>query len=212
MISRTSIDPRDPARWSTQAPHSTFATCMRLPILLATLISVLFGAPAPAHADPPRAAPGDRAAVEACLKLVRENVEKEAQKPVENEAPGPAGRLAGAAKEAATSYESCVGAVTIPCQQEPGGSSTLGMIACNEREWAVWDERLNRLYKQALKDAEPKLAKALRETQRAWLQWRDKSCKLPGLENEGGSIVGPLYTACMLDATARQALRLEHRE
>ena len=105
---------------------------MRLPILLATLTSVIFGAPAPAEANPPHAAPGDRAAVEACLKLVRENVEKEVQKPVENEAPGPAGRLAGAAKGAATSYESCVGAVTIPCQQERGGSSTLGMIACNE--------------------------------------------------------------------------------
>ena len=120
--------------------------------------------------------------------------------------------MAGAAKGAATSYESCVGAVTIPCQQERGGSSTLGMIACNEREWTVWDERLNRLYKQELKNAEPKLAKVLRETQRVWLQWREKSCKLCGIENEGGSIVGPLYTACMLDATARQALWLEHRE
>jgi hypothetical protein len=78
---------------------------MRLPILLATLTSVIFGAPAPADANPRHAAPGDRAAVEACLELVRENVEREAQKPVENEAPGPAGRLAGAAKEAATSYE-----------------------------------------------------------------------------------------------------------
>lgn len=32
---------------------------------------------------------------------------------------------------------------------------------------------------------------------------------LPGLENEGGTIVGPLYTGCMLDATVRQALSLE---
>ena len=30
--------------------------------------------------------------------------------------------------------------------------------------------------------------------------------------NEGGSIVGPLYTGCMLHATVRQALWLQHRE
>ncbi len=37
-------------------------------------------------------------------------------------------------------------------------------------------------------------------------------CSLPAIDNEGGSIVAPLHTACMLDATARQALWLEHRE
>jgi uncharacterized protein YecT (DUF1311 family) len=52
----------------------------------------------------------------------------------------------------------------------------------------------------------------VRQTQRAWLQWREKRCKLPEIENEGGSIIGPLYTDCMLDATARQALWLGQRE
>ena len=184
---------------------------MRLPILLAVLAPAIFSAPAAVYADPLRATPDDRAAVEACLKLVRENAEKEAQKPVGAEAPGSAGRLAGAAEQAATQFESCVGAVTVPCQQEPGGSSTMGMIQCNTREWAVWDERLNRAYDEALKDAPRKLATALRETQRAWLQWRERKCRLPAIDNEGGSIVGPLYTGCMLDATARQALWLEHR-
>ena len=185
---------------------------MRTPLLLLLVAPLVFAAAAPAHADPPRATPADRAAVEACLALVRENAEKEAQRPVEDEAPGPAGRLAGAAKDAATQAESCIGAVTIPCQQQPGGSSTHGMIECNNREWAVWDERLNRTYSEALKGAERKLATALREAQRAWLQWREKSCKLPSIDNEGGSIVGPLYTGCMSYATARQALWLQHRE
>jgi uncharacterized protein YecT (DUF1311 family) len=85
------------------------------------------------------------------------------------------------------------------------------MIDCNRREWAVWDERLNRLYDQTRKEADRKLARALREAQHAWLQWREKRCRLPAIDNQGGSIVGPLYTSCMLDATARQALWLEHR-
>jgi uncharacterized protein YecT (DUF1311 family) len=165
----------------------------------------------PTQAEPLRATPGDRAVVEACLKLVDANAEKEAQGKSEDGSPGAAGRLAAAAKDAATQRESCIGAITIPCQQERGGASTMGMIDCNTREWAVWDERLNRLYREALKDAPAKLARALRDAQRVWLQWREKRCELPAIDNEGGSIVGPLYTGCMLDATARQALWLEHR-
>jgi uncharacterized protein YecT (DUF1311 family) len=165
----------------------------------------------PARSDPPPATPDDRTTVEACLSLVSENAEREAQGTTPDEAQGPAGRLAGAARETATQYESCIGAVTMVCQQAPGGFSTLGMIDCNRREWAVWDERLNRIYGEALKEAPRKLATALRQAQRAWLQWREKRCALPAIDNEGGSIVGPLYTACMLDATARQALWLEHR-
>ena len=187
------------------------ATDFRLIIRLVALFSVVFVSPALSEVSRMRATPADRAAVEACLKLVDENAKQEAQKPVEDEAPGPAGRLAGATKAAATQSDSCIGAVTVLCQQEPGGSSTAGMIDCNTREWAVWDERLNRAYNTALKGADPKLATALRQTQRAWLQWREQRCKLPAIENEGGSIVGPLYTGCMLDATARQALWLEQR-
>ena len=190
----------------------TTAIYIRRVLRLMAPVAVLFVSPALSETNRLRATPGDRTAVEACLKLVDENAKQAAQKQqVEDEAPGPAGRLAGAAKEAATQSESCIGAVTVPCQQEPGGFSTAGMIDCNTREWAVWDERLNRAYNSALKGAEPKLATALRGTQRAWLQWREQRCKLPAIENEGGSIVGPLYTGCMLDATARQALWLDHR-
>lgn len=183
----------------------------QLCVLFVGLVWAFVARTAPTQAEPLRATPGDRAVVEACLKLVGENVEKEAQGKSENESPGAAGRLAAAAREAATQPESCIGAVTIPCQQEPVGASTMGMIDCNTREWMVWDERLNRVYREALKEAPSKLAGALRDAQRVWLQWREKRCKLPAIDNEGGSIVGPLYTGCMLDATARQALWLEHR-
>lgn len=198
-----------PASRNTPAETSSFAlqSLLRLLTVLATLVSA-----APTQAEPLRATPEDRAAVEACLKLVRENIDTEARKPIGSETPGPAGRLAEAVKEAATARESCIGAVNNVCQQAPGGYSTAGMVECITREWAVWDERLNRLYGEALKDAEPKLAKALREAQRAWLQWRETTCALPAIDNEGGSIVGPLTAGCMSEATARQALWLEHRE
>jgi uncharacterized protein YecT (DUF1311 family) len=185
-------------------------TC--LVVRLMAFAAVVSGSPASSETSSLRAIAADRAAIEACLKLVGENAKTEAQGPVENETPGPAGRLAAAAKGAATQAESCIGAVTIPCQQEPGGFSTAGMIECNTREWAVWDERLNRSYNQTLKDADRKVATAVRQTQRAWLQWREKRCRLPEIENQGGSIIGPLHTDCMLDATARQALWLGQRD
>lgn len=190
----------------------SFALRARRSILPRLLALAVLGASAPTRAEPLVATPVDRAAIEACLKLVDENGQKQAQKPDADETPGAAGRLAAAAKEAATESESCVGAVTIPCQQEPGGYSTAGMVACNTREWAAWDERLNRAYRKSQENAPSKLATAMREAQRAWLQWREKRCKLPEIENEGGTIVGPLYTGCMLDTTARQALWLESRK
>jgi len=182
----------------------------RLPVLLALLVAAIVGAHGTGRADPPPATSGDRTVLEGCLELVSQNLMKGGDGS-ESEAAGPAGRLASAARAAATRYESCIGAVSIPCQQEPGGEATLGMMECIQREWAVWDERLNRIYREQLKGAEPKLANALRETQRTWLKWRELKCAWPALDNEGGSIVGPLYNSCMLDTTALQAIWLEHR-
>jgi len=181
-------------------------------LMLILVASVILSVSRASFADELRATADDHAVVAACLKLVHANAEKEAQGPLDDEEPSAAGRLAAAGKQAATQTESCIGSVTIPCQQQPGGLSTAGMVDCNTREWAVWDERLNGAYGAVLKDAPAEMATALREAQRAWLQWREKSCALPALENEGGTIVGPLYTGCMLDATARQALSLETRE
>ena len=52
-----------------------------------------------------------------------------------------------ATKQAATQRESCIGAVTIPCQDELGGAAAMGMVDCNTREWVVWNKRLNGAYR-----------------------------------------------------------------
>ena len=119
-----------------------FAMIVRaqLRVLFVGLVCAFVVRSAPTQADALRATAGDRAVVEACLKLVNENAEKEAQGKSENESLGAAGRLAAAAKDAATQRESCIGAVNIPCQQEPGGASTMGTIDCITREWMRrWD-------------------------------------------------------------------------
>lgn len=187
-----------------------------LAVLAVVLLLPPQARPAWAREEPLQAEPADRAAIAACLKLVADNAKAGAERPTEDGKPGPKGRLAAAAHDAATDPTSCIGAVSSPCQQQPGGYSTAGMITCIGREWAVWDERLNRAYRFTLQDgsktaADKKLSDAMRATQRAWLKWREERCKLPAIENEGGSIVGPLYGACMSETTARQALWLEER-
>lgn len=181
--------------------------------LLAAATVALIPLAAAAQDSPPKPTPQDRDAVAACLKLAAENGERDAAKADHPDEPAtPRGRLEAAARDAHADPTSCIGAVSIPCQQQPGGYSTAGMIACTEREWAVWDERLNQAYRAALKDAGPKLSNALKSTQRAWLVWRKEMCKLPAIDNEGGSIVGPLYLGCMMEATARQAIWLGQRQ
>ena len=152
-----------------------------------------------ADADP--ATPQDRAAIAACLKHVRDRLAAHTGSPGLQESD--AARGADAA--------GCIGTVADACQEQPGGGSTHGMIDCNRRELAVWDERLNRFYRATLTTG-GKIAAAVQRAERAWLAWRDARCAIPGVAEEGGSIVGPLETDCLYRETARQALWLEQLE
>lgn len=163
----------------------------------------------PAASEPARA--DDRALIAACLAAVAETATRAAAD-ASDEAPGVTGRLAQAARDSQGAPRSCIGAIVIPCQQAPEGQSTAGMIECGSRELAVWDELLNTSYRQLLAAASPAMAAALRQTQRAWVAWRDQRCKLPALEHEGGSIVGPLTVDCLRTVTAEQAIWLKDRE
>jgi uncharacterized protein YecT (DUF1311 family) len=159
-------------------------------ILCLTMLGIAAGARAQE-----KATAEDRAAVAACL----DNAKK-------------------ADKDTAT----CIGTVQKPCLDAPDGQSTLGMKTCAGRETAVWDERLNKAYQvlvrgdlgktDASRDGgKTKLAGAdlIRETQRAWITFRDKKCEAAGLPMQGGTGAGVLSTDCYLWETARQALWLE---
>jgi uncharacterized protein YecT (DUF1311 family) len=153
----------------------------------------------------------DRALITACIATVFETATRAAAK-ASDEPRGVAGRLAQAARDSQGDPRSCIGAIVIPCQQEPDGQSTAGMIECGGRELAVWDELLNASYRKVLAAASPAVATALRQAQRAWIAWRDLRCKLPAVEHEGGSIVGPLTIDCLRTVTAEQAIWLRYQE
>ena len=116
----------------------------------------------------------------------------------------------------------CIGAAAMDCMQGPEGGTTVGMVDCLSRETGQWDGLLNRWYGQALAQAEegdaalkdlgsaaPPAAPVLRDAQRGWIAFRDKSCEFESVRWQGGTLGGPASGDCMLRLTAEQALRLK---
>lgn len=111
----------------------------------------------------------------------------------------------------------CIGAAADPCMDQPGGETTLGMGQCLTAETRDWDMLLNAWYDKALQRAgsrdaasggEAPTAPVLRQAQRAWIAYRDESCRYEALRYQGGSMAGVAQASCLRDMTARQALRL----
>lgn len=182
-------------------------TTLRTLVLMLTL---LVPRALPAIAEP--ALPEDRSVIAACLATVAENITRDGPGDLSDEAPGIAGRLAAAARDSQHKASSCIGAVLIPCFQQPDALSTAAMLECSSRELEVWDEQLNAAYKAALAEASPAMAKALREAQRAWVTWRDLRCKVSALEQDGGSMEEAVTVDCLRTLTAAQAILLMGQE
>lgn len=122
-----------------------------------------------------------------------------------------------------TARRACIGLAATACMNATEmGSTTVGMGFCFDNEWHDWDDRLNasypRLMAQAERhDAEMKdwgatvaaQAEALRTMERDWIAFRDSACAFEASLWSGGTGAGPAATACMMQETALQALRLE---
>jgi uncharacterized protein YecT (DUF1311 family) len=120
--------------------------------------------------------------------------------------------------------EDCVGVSASACMETPGGSTTVGMGFCLEKEWLWWDGQLNRAYGDLMArhrkdDAEmvavgaavPSMADALKAMQRAWIPFRDAACDYERSQWGGGTGGGPASVGCLMVQTGRQALALQRR-
>jgi uncharacterized protein YecT (DUF1311 family) len=153
----------------------------------------------------------DRAALAACLDLVKKNqAARGVHDPDElTEKPGPAGRLAAARVEAPRKEQCCIGVVSTACIQAEGNESNAVMLQCYGREADAWDGRLNSAYKALLAKGDGKeVADGLRKTQRNWIAFRDAACAQPAVVFQG-TMGRPMSAWCVLELTARQALWLE---
>ncbi len=117
--------------------------------------------------------------------------------------------------------DNCIGKASGQCIEGEGGSSTSGMSTCLAAEADQWDGFLNAAYETVLAEsgrtdaemkklgsAAPPEVPALRDMQRAWIAYRDAACTYEASRWGGGSGAGPAASDCMMQLTARQALRL----
>jgi uncharacterized protein YecT (DUF1311 family) len=92
----------------------------------------------------------------------------------------------------------------VPCAD---AATQQGMNFCRAADLRKADATLNADYKKLLADF-PELAKGVRETERLWVQFRDKLCDTTAVLYEGGSLQPFVRTSCLLSETHRHIDRL----
>ena len=85
-------------------------------------------------------------------------------------------------------------------------STTYGMAQCMEKQWRIWDDRLNAEYSAALKRVSPQARPWLRQAQQLWVKYRDANCRM--YANHEGTVARLWSVGCPLDMTKKRALEL----
>jgi uncharacterized protein YecT (DUF1311 family) len=95
------------------------------------------------------------------------------------------------------------------CLDSPDGQSTAGMIDCAAAELKIQDAALNRAYRKAMADLNPRQKAKLQAAQRAWLAFRQAECA--SFEDEDwGSLSRINANDCFLHMTAQRVIDLEN--
>lgn len=71
------------------------------------------------------------------------------------------------------------------------------------------DAELNATYKKAIATLSEKGASALRDGQRAWITYRDKTAEAYGTGEEGGSLEGVMVITCSTELTRNRTAELK---
>ena len=104
-------------------------------------------------------------------------------------------------------WERCIGTISEPCSKDEGSMPSSQVIACYDRERAVWDDILNKSYQALRKALDEDQQRKMQEMQRAWIVSRDKTCGFL-YDYFQGTMANPMIAACIARATGRQALYL----
>ena len=126
--------------------------------------------------------------------------------------------------EAGDNPRGCIGKISNECQQTAEGSTTPGIVACVQKETALWDRILNDRYKALMASTRERQEDApgwgqdadavgkLRDAQRKWVAFRDAECERIFAYYVAGTIRGPVAASCQLSLTAERAIDLAPRK
>lgn len=86
----------------------------------------------------------------------------------------------------------------------------MAMNICAARDYEREDARLNKNYRDLMAKLELARRDSLRETQRAWIAYRDLHCDFQAAPNEGGSIYSLVRSSCLADMTRQRNKDLKY--
>jgi uncharacterized protein YecT (DUF1311 family) len=69
-------------------------------------------------------------------------------------------------------------ALTLSARDCSKAENTLAIIACHEERYRIADNELNKVYGESMKTLSPAAQQKLKESQRAWLKYRDTGLAL----------------------------------
>ncbi|MGH6846310.1 MAG: lysozyme inhibitor LprI family protein [Methylocella sp.] len=91
-----------------------------------------------------------------------------------------------------------------PCGEQ---SNTVAIVDCVEAKTKVWNERLNKAYKELPQRLDARQLGPLKDAQRLWIKYRDANCGFYG--SQEGTIRQIQAAECIRSMTKDRALELE---
>lgn len=111
-------------------------------------------------------------------------------------------------KTKASNPQGCIGLLSHPClDDDKKVQSTADMVACSNREQAIWDDILNETYRRLRAKLDDNQQIKLRDMQRAWLANRKATCSFYW-DFFQGTMASPMSAQCVNKETAQRALFL----
>ena len=102
----------------------------------------------------------------------------------------------------------CIGVASSKCVGTYYSAS--GKANCWSLETKLWDGMLNQEYRELNKtSSNRKFKSALKNTQRAWIKYRNADCGLYNAMGIGGAPESQLYESCNMNHTAKRAIALQ---
>ena len=104
--------------------------------------------------------------------------------------------------------ESCIPKFLNLCLEVPENQSTFGMVSCYQQSEKIWDILLNKYYQLLQKNLDPNLQQSLKNTQLAWITYKEKTCQFEYDLWGNGSMRHTAAAECLLRETSSRTIEL----
>lgn len=117
------------------------------------------------------------------------------------------GTCVDAERAANRSGRACIGRVTNPCKAKTENSHRDDKMECDEREFVLWSQLVQREYAALETLLEPNKRETLRNSQALWVKYQSDDCRVPYVlfSKDKAEFAGP---ACTIEIKAARALQL----